>query len=85
MYTRTHLTQSDEPRMLRCGDIKPVQYLFSGAILCHVIFSYHLNWMHVTSKVEVDRSKYSKVMAIYSTGGKETASRRKNLYGCTLR
>ena len=40
MYTRTHLTQSDEPRVLRCGGIKAVEYLFLAAILCHVISSY---------------------------------------------
>ena len=40
MYTKTHLTRSDETLVLRCGGIKAVQYMFSAAILCYMIFSY---------------------------------------------
>ena len=40
MYTRTPLTRSDESLVFRCGGIKAAQYVFSAAILCHVIFSY---------------------------------------------
>ena len=49
-------------------------------------FIYHLNRTHVTSKmasstyIEVDMSKYGRVMAIYPITCKEMATRRKKLY-----
>ena len=83
MYTRTHLTRSDELCVLRCDVIKAVWCLFSVAILCHVIFLYTI-WIRRTWRVkwhlvEVDRSKYDQVMAIYPSGCEAMDRRRKKL------
>ena len=37
-----HLKRSDEPGVLRCSGIIVAEYLYTAAILCHVIVSYTL-------------------------------------------
>ena len=52
MYTRTHLTQRNEPGILHCSGI----IALSSHFVLHEFFIYYLNWMHVVSKMATSSS-----------------------------
>ena len=85
MYTRTHLTRSNEPHMW-CYQSHLMLVLGAHFVSRDFLYTIWIGrtWRVKWRLVEVDRIKYDQVMVIYPSGYEEMDSRRKKLHLYTL-